>query len=74
MITIPNLNKLDPETRQAFQALMAQLGTVPSLVLSDGIPAPTSHPGQITIYVDAADGDLKVVFGDGFTATIKADS
>ena len=40
----------------------------------DGITAPTAISGQAIIYVDTADGDLKVKFGNGFVATIAADS
>lgn len=45
-----------------------------SLRLVDGIAAPGSTSGQAKIYVDTADGDLKVVFGDGTIKTIATDS
>lgn len=44
------------------------------LTLTDGIVAPGALAGAARIYVDVADGDLKVVFADGFVATIAADS
>lgn len=44
------------------------------LDLTDGIAAPGGAAGRAKIYVDTADGDLKVVFADGFVATIAADS
>jgi len=47
---------------------------MPHLILTDGVTAPTSTSGQAQIYVDTADGDLKIRFGDGFTATIQTDS
>ena len=40
----------------------------------DGIPEPDAIVGQAIIYVDTNDGDLKVKFGNGFVATIAADS
>ena len=42
--------------------------------LVDGIAAPGANAGFARIYVDTADGDLKVVFGDGHVAVIAADS
>lgn len=47
---------------------------MPHLALTDGVTAPTSTAGLAQIYVDSADGDLKIRFGDGFTATIQTDS
>lgn len=47
---------------------------MPHMRLTDGVTAPTSSSGYALIYVDSADGDLKVRFGDGFTATIQTDS
>lgn len=44
------------------------------LKLIDGITAPTATVGEAKIYVDTADGDLKVIFGDGFVRVIAADS
>lgn len=42
--------------------------------LIDGITAPTAVVGRTFIYVDTADGDLKVRFGDGTTKTISTDT
>lgn len=44
------------------------------VLLEDGITAPSAVSGRAIIYVDAADGDLKIKFADGFVATIAADS
>lgn len=41
--------------------------------LKDGIAAPGGLAGWAKIYVDTADGDLKVVFGDGTVRVIVAD-
>jgi hypothetical protein len=44
------------------------------LQIGDGITAPGATTGYATIYVDAADGDLKVVFADGTVKTIVEDT
>jgi hypothetical protein len=44
------------------------------LALVDSITAPGAQAGYALIYVDSADGDLKVKFGDGFVAVLAADS
>ena len=56
---------------------LVEMGTatvMPHLILTDGVTAPSSTATYAQIYVDSADGDLKVRFGDGFTATIQVDS
>lgn len=47
--------------------------SIPPFGLSDGIVAPAAIPGFAQLYVDTADGDLKVKFGDGVTKTIATD-
>lgn len=42
--------------------------------LEDGITAPNATVGRAKIYVDTADGDLKVKFGDGTVKTIATDT
>lgn len=44
------------------------------LALEDGVTAPSTIAGLAQIYVDTADGDLKVKFGDGTTKVISADT
>lgn len=44
------------------------------LRLKDGITAPSTITGYALIYVDIADGDLKVKFGDGTVKTIVTDT
>jgi len=43
------------------------------LPLIDGVSAPATEAGRAQIYVDTADGDLKVKFGDGTVKTITTD-
>ena len=44
------------------------------IVVTDGITAPSTISGHAVIYVDTADGDLKVKFGDGTVKTIVTDT
>jgi hypothetical protein len=46
----------------------------PFLKLTDGISEPTTDPGRVILFVDSADGDLKVKFGDGTVKTIATDT
>ena len=45
-----------------------------TLGIRDGCTAPSAVPGMAFVYVDQADGDLKIRFGDGTTKTIVTDS
>jgi hypothetical protein len=44
------------------------------IAIKDGSTAPSATSGTAKIYVDTADGDLKVIFGDGTVKTIVVDS
>ena len=44
------------------------------VAIGDGITAPGAGTGEARIYVDTADGDLKVVFADGTVKTIVVDT
>lgn len=44
------------------------------LLLEDGVTAPATEAAYAQIYVDSADGDLKVKFGDGTVKTIVVDT
>ena len=50
----------------------ANVGTYYGMV--DGVTAPGATAGYAKIYVDTADGDLKVIFGDGTIKTIATDT
>lgn len=49
------------------------LGSEISMYLKDGVTAPSTVAGYGFIYIDTADGDLKIKFGDGTVRTIVAD-
>jgi hypothetical protein len=59
-----------PSSNQSFESRSHTQG----LSLTDGITAPSTIIGQAVIYVDTADGDLKVKFGDGTVKTIVVDT
>ena len=44
------------------------------MAIADGVTAPTTVAGVAFLYVDSADGDLKVKFGDGTVKTIATDT
>jgi hypothetical protein len=44
------------------------------LQVTDGVTAPATLSGYASIYVDTADGDLKIKFGDGTVKTIVTDT
>ena len=44
------------------------------LQLGDGITAPAATAGRAKIFIDTADGDLKIIYGDGTTKTIVVDT
>lgn len=48
--------------------------TAGAIALQDGITAPGTSSGAAIIYVDTADGDLKIKFGDGTVKTIATDT
>jgi hypothetical protein len=45
-----------------------------AMALKDGVTAPSATVGYAKIFVDTADGDLKIIFGDGTTKTIVVDT
>ena len=60
----------------AIAGLYAQerIKTDSYLAMSDGIFAPDTEAGYARIYIDSADGDLKIKFGDGTVKTIVTDT
>lgn len=51
-----------------------QLTVNGELAIVDGMTAPSTTSGWAKIYVDSADGDLKIKFGDGTVKTIVVDT
>ena len=49
-------------------------GSFNQLSIIDGVSAPSTVAGSALIYVDSADGDLKIKFGDGTVKTIVTDT
>ena len=49
-------------------------GKVVGVVLKDGVIEPGTVSGIAQLYVDVADGDLKIKFGDGTIKTIVVDT
>lgn len=52
----------------------AKLQVAGGVALIDGMTAPGAISGYAQLYVDSADGDLKVKFGDGTVKTIATDT
>jgi len=53
---------------------VVRIETDGALSIVDGMTAPSATSGWAKIFVDSADGDLKVIFGDGTTKTIVVDT
>ena len=51
----------------------ARMGDLKYLI-TDGVTAPGAATGRARIYVDTADGDLKIIFADGTIKTIVVDT
>ena len=52
----------------------ASLDVSGAIAIGDGITAPSATAGRAKLYVDTADGDLKIIFGDGTVKTIVVDT
>lgn len=61
-------------TDGTHSAVTAESVTSDTVMLTDGVTAPAAAEGLATIYIDSADGDLKVVFADGTVKTIVTDT
>jgi hypothetical protein len=63
----------DLARKSTANTFVEQLTLEKSLSLKDGINGPAAIVGYAQIYVDLADGDLKIIFGDGVVKTIVTD-
>jgi hypothetical protein len=52
----------------------AKLDVAGAIAITDGMTAPSAATAKALIYVDEADGDLKVKFADGVTKVLAADT
>jgi len=66
--------EIDDLNKRIEELQSAEYNRYNSLYLLDGITAPSTASDWAIIYVDTADGDLKVKFGDGTVAVIAADT
>jgi len=67
-------HKVDALSTQ-IAVLEARLrSSTPVMYLKDGVPTPDTIVGAAIVYVDTADGDLKIRFGDGTIKTIVTDT
>ena len=68
------LKQIDRLEKKIESLESAEYNRVNVLYLTDGVTAPGTASGWALLYVDTADGDLKVKFGDGTVTTIAADT
>lgn len=68
-----NPGSLTASNRARSQAVSAGGALSGKVSLVDGITAPTEVLGEGQIYIDSADGNLKIRFGDGTITTIATD-
>ena len=52
----------------------AKLDVDGEIAIKDGMTAPSATVGKAKLFVDTADGDLKIIFGDGTVKTIVVDT
>jgi len=57
-----------------ISALESKESRTSMITLVDGITAPSTVTSRAFIYIDTADGDLKIKYGDGTTKTIVVDT
>lgn len=74
----PNLSTIEVMVVTALPVGAADasqvFGSFNQLSVIDGVSAPSTVAGSALIYVDSADGDLKIKFGDGTVKTIATDT
>lgn len=68
---IPRLRQVISEHGHAINLFLVALDEGSNVTpLVDGITAPAAIPGVAQIYIDIADGDCKIMFGDGTVKTL----
>ena len=66
--------QIDQQEKKIESLEASEYNRMNILYLTDGVTAPDTVSGWALIYVDTADGDLKVKFGDGQVTVIAADT
>ena len=66
--------QIDQQEKKIESLEASEYNRMNILYLTDGVTAPDTVSGWALIYVDGADGDLKVKFGDGQVTVIAADT
>ena len=69
---VPNANNTYDFGDPSLQPRNVYAGT--AFILADGVTAPIATVGLAKLFVDTADGDLKIIFGDGTVKTITVDT
>lgn len=67
-------SQIDKLKRELEDLRIAENNVFSHIQLKDGITAPSTLTGWAYIYIDTADGDLKIKFGDGTVKTIATDT
>lgn len=70
--TTPSSGTLTSTIRKSNVGIADSLAS--QLTITDGVTAPSAVSGSAQIFVSSADGDLKVIFGDGTVKTIVTDT
>lgn len=72
---IENLQQqIDELNNQVIDLQVAEENHHSFIYMTDGVTAPSTDSGWGILYIDTADGDLKIKFGDGTVKTIVADT
>lgn len=68
-------SNFEQQRSSAIERAFAEfLATPATISLIDGVSVPNVEAGKALLYVDIADGDLKVKFSDGTVKTIATDT
>lgn len=66
--------RLELQTMEGGTLTTQLVASEGAIWIQDGVTAPSSTTGFAKIYVDTADGDLKIIFADGTVKTIVVDT
>jgi len=60
------------DVERRLERLENKTPDIESLALRDGVSAPAAVTGQVQLYVDVGDGELKALDGSGNTAVLSS--